>query len=122
MRICTGAIARCSLHLLNMEAKWESIESRRNNQVLFMMYNIVHGDAPTSLLNIFNDLNMDSVDIHHNVRNKGKLRKPLWKTKIYENSFFPYGISVWNELTDETKLKPTLNIFKSFLKKKREKN
>ena len=83
-----------------------------------MMFSIVNGDAPISLLNIFHDLTMENVNTHHNLRNKGNFRKPFCKTKIYEKSFFPYGISLWNELPNETKSKPALNIFKSFLKKR----
>ena len=49
MRISTGATARCNIHLMKIEAKWEDIEIRRKNHVLIMFYRIMHSDTLTSL-------------------------------------------------------------------------
>ena len=111
MKIVTGATKGCSTALLNIECKWESIVIRRKNALLFMFYNIRKGDAPAGLLNIYNQLlQEDSRALNYNLRNV-QLRVPFCKTKLYENSFFPFAIKMWNLLPAEAKSKPTLRSF-----------
>ena len=118
MRICTGATAKCNLQLLNIEAKWELLEERRKNQVLIMLYRIINGDAPKSLVNILDNLINVENDNQYQLRHRNNLKKPFCKCKFYEYSFFPFAISVWNQLPPEIKLEPTLSKFKSCIQKK----
>ena len=117
-RIVTGATKGCSSALLNIEAKWEDISTRRKNSILIMLYKIQNGDAPTNLMNIYNQLKQECTQVtNYNLRNV-HLRVPICKTKQYENTFFPLAFKFWNLLPVEAKTKPTLNSFKFYLKKK----
>ena len=116
-RIGTGAIAKCNLNLLDIEVKWESIETRRNNSVLIMLYKIINGDAPSSLINIFNNVYGESVGTQYNLRNTENYKIPYCKAKYYKASFFLNALAFWNNLPNKTRLKSTLSIFKSHLKR-----
>ena len=115
-RICTGAMARCNLNLLNIECKWESIEDRRNLNVLIMLYRILHDDAPQSLIGILHNIYRENTCMNYNLRHNENIKIPYCKTNYYKGSFFPYSIKLWNNLQIEQKLKPTLSVFKSTLK------
>ena len=118
MKIVTGAIKGCSTALLHLEAGWDPISNRRKNGMLIMMYKIVNRDAPVNLLNIFDDITGNqNRGVNYDLRST-QLRIPFCKTKQYKNSFFPYGIKLWNLLPNGSKTKPTLLSFKSHLKKK----
>ena len=106
MKIVTGAISRTNIALLKLECKWEEITVRRNNAVLIMFYKMVNSDAPVGLTNILSRVTQGNTNapIQYNLRNK-KLRAPLCKTRKMKNTFFPFGINLWNELSDELKLK-----------------
>ena len=46
------------------------------------------------------------------------MKSPFCKTRQYQNTFFPYGIKIWNLLSNDKKSKLTLSSFKFQLKKK----
>ena len=56
MRIVTGAVAKCNIHLMKIEAKWEEIGIRRKNHTLIMLYKIMKGNTPLSLKNRFENI------------------------------------------------------------------
>ena len=91
MRIVSCATQKCNTQLLKIELKWESLETRRKNHTLVMLYKIMFNDGPVSLKNRFENL----YNIKHNVhgqRHSENIRIPLCKTKLYKQSFFPF----WN--------------------------
>ena len=63
MRVVTGAIKGCSTALLNIESKWEDTATRRKNTLLIMFYKIVNGEAPITLLNIYNQIYMKTLEV-----------------------------------------------------------
>ena len=52
------------------------------------------------------------------------IRPILTRTKTFKNTFFPFCINEWNNLTTETRNAKSINIFKKLIlkEKKRKKN
>ena len=114
-RVVTGLPKFCSLRELYIETGWTSLNTRRKVRKLVMMYKIVHNLAPSYL----SDLLPETVGISqaYNLRNNLNIRNFITRTALYENSFFPSTIKLWNELAVEIRLLPTLDQFIYRLKK-----
>ena len=76
------------------QLKWESLNKRRKDSRLIMLYKCLKGAAsiPTDDLVPPNRLTRN----HHSLA----FQTPLTGTDIYKSSFFPQAIRDWNSLTD----------------------
>ena len=75
------------------------------------MYKIVHGKAPIYLANLVPGLVRNRTA--YPLRNRANLDPPLARLNVYANSFFPKTTHLWNSLSQETRLLPTVNAFKA---------
>ena len=76
------------------QLKWESLNKRREDSRLIMLYKCLKGAASIST--------DDQVPPNRFTRNHHSLafQTPLAGTDIYKSSFFPQTIRDWNSLTD----------------------
>ena len=119
MRIVTGGISRCNRAALYEETKWQTLNCRREEHVISIMFKIVNGLAPVSILETFAKLNAKK---EHSMRLRGanNIAVPLAKREQYKRSFFPYAIKKWNDSDRDMKSVATLNELKQEFKKHRE--
>ena len=71
-RVITGATKLCSIEKLFADLGWESLQKRRNKHKLVIFYKILHGIAPTYLLDIVPPFIRDTTT--YNLRNAGNIR------------------------------------------------
>ena len=88
--------------------KWDSLQERRQQNRLHMLYKIKHGLV---------DINPADYMRHADPRTRGSQR--LYRERADHpalfHSFFPKTLSVWNALPEMATLAPTLEIFKARL-------
>jgi hypothetical protein len=109
-RIVIGATARCSTGLYK-ETSWEPLSERREFHRLTLMYNIVNGDAPCYLRDILPGQIQNRTG--YPLRNRNNIDQPRTRLQVYDKSFFPSTIRLWNELNPELKSLPSRNAFKA---------
>jgi hypothetical protein len=97
-RLVTGATARCSTDKLYKEAGWESLALRRRLHRATMMFKIMIGLAPTSLLQKIPD--RVAARTRYRLRNRGDLQVPVTRLVTYSQSFFPNAVRLWNDLKE----------------------
>ena len=108
-RVVTGLPKFCSLQELYIETGWTSLNIRRKVRKLVLMYKIVNNLAPAYLTDILPVTVAQSQA--HNLRNNSDIRNVRTRTSLYENSFFPSTIKLWNELSNEIRNLPNLEQF-----------
>ena len=113
--ICTGAYKHTPQDRLLRELGWEPLSLRRRNQRLSIMYKIQNGLSPNYLIQLCNN-SVGSI-IPYNTRNRDNLRTYSGRTKSLLSSYFPRTVNDWNNLTVLTRSAPSLNAFKTNLKK-----
>jgi hypothetical protein len=118
VRIITGATARCNRSMMLKEINWLPIKDRRENSVLTQLFQIMHNQAPSYLVNIFQNSQRIKTNHDYHLRNKNQLLMPRARLVVYKNSFFPYSILKWNNLPWELKIIDTSKKFKSALKQR----
>ena len=89
---------------------WESLKKRRNKHKLVIFYKILHGIAPSYLLDIVPPLIQDSTT--YNFRNAGNIQNYRVHTNLFSNSFFPSTVRAWNDLPNDIKDAPSVGSFK----------
>jgi hypothetical protein len=109
-RIVTGATARCSTEQLYKEVGWEKLSLRRRLHRSTMMYKIMTGLAPESLLQKIP--NRVEARTRYRLRNRGDLQVPFTRLVTYTQSFFPTAVRLWNEFTDAIRNSPSVASFK----------
>ena len=112
-RVVTGATFGTSHELLYQESGFEKLSERRVKSKLIMFYKIVNGDAPQYLI----DLLPTSVGQRnrYNVRSGYNLSLIRARTNLFNSSFFPSVIRLWNDLPPATRDAEFLDEFKSKL-------
>ena len=110
-RIVVGATARSRTAALYQETCWEPLDRRREFHRLTLMYNIVHGNSPSYLLDLVPDLVANRTG--YPLRNRGDLDTPLCRVNIFANSFFPKTTNLWNNLNMENRRAPSVDAFKA---------
>lgn len=109
----TGARARTPTVELLKETGWQTIEDRRDLQSLSLLYNIIHQEAPSYLINILENFKKAG---NYELQNMNILRLPHFRLKIRRNSFLFRTINRWNNLDMKTKEIDCLSKFKQSLK------
>ena len=88
---------------------WESLQQRRSDSRLVMIYRITHSliDIPVSLYLHPSSLSTRGHTLRYTV--------PFCRTDVYRHSFFPAGIRLWNHLPEHVATTQTLDAFKDGL-------
>ena len=99
-RIVTGLTAYASLSSLYAETGWEKLNIRRKIRKLSLFYNIVNGDTPDFLSDLLpRTVNQAN---NYNLRNANNFTIPWCRLTLYQNSFFPATIHLWNNLPQQS--------------------
>jgi hypothetical protein len=100
-----------SVTKMTKELGWNSLEVRRRDARLQLMYKIMNGDV---------GINAD--DYIHTIRggrrtrgNSRRIQRELVKKEVHKNSFFHRTAADWNRLNEETVTATTSTIFKQRL-------
>ena len=109
-RLVTGATARCSTANLYKEVGWETLALRRLLHRGTMMFKIMTGLAPDSLLQKIP--NRVEARTRYRLRNRGDIQVPVTRLVTYSQSFFPSAVRLWNKFTDAIKNSPSVASFK----------
>ena len=117
-RIATGTTRLVSLDSLYSEIKWESLQKRRNDHKLSLLFKMKNNLTPEYLSSLLPQ-NVGNTS-RYSLRNSDNLQGILCRTALYSNSFLPSTIRAWNNLPAEVRQFDSLDTFKQFLSRKRE--
>ena len=112
-RIVTGATKLASIENLLLETGWETLESRRKKHKLILFYKMQNNLSPNYLSSLVPPT-VGSTSSYP-LRNASNLQTIRTNSEQYYNSFLPSVIRDWNELPQQTRDSPSLNIFKNKL-------
>ena len=90
--------------MLYRETGWETLESRRKNHKLYLFYKTYLSSLIPSLV--------ENTTVY-GLRNATNIRQTLSRTQLYYNSFLPFCIRAWNELSPDVRDVNSLTIFKN---------
>jgi hypothetical protein len=115
-RIVTGLTVYSSRNSLYQETGWEKLSSRRERRKLCLMYSMYHGHVPSYLCDLLPPLVRDVTN--YPVRNRNDYTVPRCRLSLYQSSFIPSVINLWNSLDNETRNTRTYDMLKINLKRK----
>ena len=118
-RVVTGARRFTSHSKLYEETAWETLAQRRDKQKLILMYKIVNDIAPNYLKELLPETVQNRV--RYGVRSHSKFTHIKARTNIYDDSFFPSVVRLWNSLPIETRKCESLQEFKSKINSNKDK-
>ena len=108
----TGAIRGSSKEKLYQELGFDFLSSRRWLRKLCLFYKIVVNKSPIYLYNYVSTVNQSC-----QTRSSDKFLYMCSRAEYFANSFFPYTLNVWNNLSPEIGKSVSYEVFKnSFLK------
>lgn len=109
-RIVTGLTSYASLACIYTETGWEKLSTRREVKKLCLFYKITTGETPEYLY----DLIPPTVEeiSNYNLRNRQNISQPLSRLTLYQQSFFPATIKLWNSLESNIRQLPAFGSFK----------
>ena len=100
----------CSVTSMLKELNWSSLEERRKNASVTMLYKVVNGlvavDASDVLVNS---------DRRTRANNSHSYRHFSSNTEQYKHSFYPRTIKIWNQLSEDTISSCSVDTFKAKL-------
>ena len=117
-RIVTGATRLVSLHSLYAEIKWDSLQKRRNDHKLSLLFKMKNNLMPDYLSSLLPQ-NVGNAS-RYSLGNSDNLQTIFSRTTIYSNSFLPSSIRAWNNLPTEARQTASIDTFKQFLNSGRE--
>ena len=109
-RICIGATKLVSLQALHQEIGWQSLEDRRKEHRLLLMYKMKNHLCPPYLSQLIPPHVGQTT--RYNLRNENNLSTIQSRTNLYHNSFLPSTIRDWNELPINIRSSTSIGIFK----------
>ena len=109
-RIVTGLPIYASVQSIYRETGWEKLSTRREVRKILMFYKITFNLAPEYLYDLVPP-NVSEIS-NYNLRNSQNISVPLYRISIYQNSFFPSCIKLWNSLDPSLRQLPTISSFK----------
>jgi hypothetical protein len=109
-RLVTGATARCSTANLYKEVGWETLGLRRRLHRATMMFKIMTGLAPESLLQKIPE--RVEARTRYRLRNRGDIEAPMTRLVSYSQSFFPNAVRLWNSFSAAITTSPSVKSFK----------
>ena len=113
--VCTGAYKHTRNINLMEELGWDSLDVRRKNQKVCLMFKIQNDLVPTYLAESCPPLVGEATT--YNLRNAADIALPPGNKQGYSSSFFPSTVRLWNSLDVGIKNKDTIDSFKYHLKK-----
>jgi hypothetical protein len=119
LRLITGAIKRSSRVKVILEYGKALIHKRRSIHCLSLMYKLSRNSAPNYLQNIIANFKPQNP---RPSRNPYNYSLPQNKSSIYQRTFFPQAIKLWNSLDHSVKSSPNIKTFKSKLNPKQKHN
>ena len=114
-RIPTGATKLVSLSTLSNEVCWESLEQRRKNHRLTLIYKMMLILPPFYLSSLVPET-VSNIS-RYSLRNSNDLQTIAARSSRYYHSFLPAATRDWNSLSIEAKQSDSVNSFKRFLNK-----
>lgn len=115
-RIVTGLTSYASAESLYRETGWEKLKSRREQKKLLLLYKMAQGQCPEYLTDLLPPL--VSNNSAYNLRNSQNFNIPQSRLAIFQNSFLPATLNLWNNLEQSLRDSPSSDIFKLKLKLK----
>ncbi|MCG7883380.1 MAG: hypothetical protein JAY96_17510 [Candidatus Thiodiazotropha endolucinida] len=112
-RIVSGLTRSVSIAKLYSEIGWLSLADRRNYQKLILVFKSKNAMLPEFLTNLFPPV--VGMTSRYELRNSDDYVIQNQRTQIFSRSFIPSSTSLWNQLPQEIRNKPTLSSFKSAL-------
>ena len=91
---------------------WPSLEERRHQSQLLLLYKILHNHATIPIIDF---LPNTSTAIHTRSHHDTKLYTPTPRTDIFKYSYFPSVIRLWNNLPQNIIDSSTVTEFKSLI-------
>ncbi len=116
-RIVCGATKLCNIEKLYHELKWETLDNRRNNHKLLLLYKMKNNKTPSYL----SDLIPQQTQDRYILRNASDIPLIPCRTQLYKNSFLPSTIRDWNRLSEPIRNAPSIMSFKARLNKHKSK-
>ncbi|MES9881747.1 MAG: reverse transcriptase family protein [Sedimenticola sp.] len=110
-RIVTGCTKLCSLNNLYKETGWQTLQTRRDQQKLIMLYKMKNELVPPYLSNLLPQQVGNTTN--YPLRNADHYQLPHARTAIYYQSFLPTTVRQWNTLDSNIRDSPSLSTFKS---------
>lgn len=109
-RIVTGLPIYTNKQHLYFETGWEKLVNRRKTRKLSLLYKLHNNIAPDYLLNLMpNRVNNVS---NYNLRNQNNYVIPRCRLTVFEKSFLPDTLRLWNALDPQIRSSNSLAIFK----------
>ena len=106
-----------SLNVLYKEIGWDSLEKRRTDHKLILLYKMQTNMTPSYLSNLIPQT-VNNIS-HYNLRNSDNLQSIHARTSQYANSFLPSTVRNWNSFSIEVSQSDSLTTFKNHLNKNR---
>ena len=113
--ICTGAISRSRTSRLFEDLGWCSLQIRRSNAKLALMYKIVSNLAPSYLVSLLQTLQRTNSSTA--LRQRRKFAVFCRQNRFYR-SFFPSALRLWEDLTEAERNSDSFQSFKTALQLK----
>ena len=110
--LVSGCWQGTNREMLYDELGWGSLSYRKWSRRMTMLYKILNGMAPSYLLDHIPEHISSNVSFRRN-----DIRRPFSRTGRYDNSFFPFCITNWNNLNSTIKSSTSLSRFKTNLNK-----
>ena len=107
-----------SINSLYNEIKWDSLQKRRNDHKLSLFFKMKNNLTPLYLSSLVPQTVGQTT--RYSLRNSNDLQTIQSRTTLYSNSFLPSTIRDWNNLTQEVRQIDSVNTFKQFLNRERE--
>ena len=108
-RIVTGAMHGTNINKLYEETGWHTLAKRRESAKLTLMYKMVNKLVPESLCSLITSTEVPSF----NTRRPFNLTHFQARTELFDKSFFPSTVRLWNQLPLETRNSTSIHTFKS---------
>ena len=111
-RFCTGDYSRqSSVTQMLRNLKWDTLETRRRNSRLTMLYKIQKG-----MVGIGSEQYITYSTVRRTRKvNDTQINIPFARTDTYKNSYFPRTIRDWNQLQNRKVNSPSVETFKTAL-------
>ena len=101
-----------SVDNLYIETGWETLENRRRQHILTLVYKIKNNLTPP----YYSSLLAETTNTGYNMRNNTSLPVTRCRITLYSDSFLPYGIKQWNSLQLNVQSSTSVASFKAMIK------
>ncbi len=113
-RIVTGLTSYASVDSIYAETGWEKLSDRRERRKTVLFYNIVNQNVPAYLSDLLP--RMVGQRNNYNMRNANDFTIPYCRLRLFQTSFIPASIRLWNNLEADVRESRNPNQFKRRLK------